>query len=106
MRKDNIRLYYVCKSRMYRGEINREEFFSWMSDIAKRFEGNNEISTKLVEVIPSMVKMKINQDLNETKDVPFIQCENETGEIKAIQIRRHHRIIWGFLQHYCDEAMK
>ena len=105
--KNTIQLKYVVKGKKYQGEIDRQEFFSWMKDISERFKGNNEISTKFVDMLPTMTKMEINKDINETQDVPFVLYENGNGEQqKVLKIMRCHHIIWGFLDHYCDEVMK
>ena len=105
--KNKIELNYVVGRKVYQGEIDRQEFLDWMKDIANRFKGNNEISTKFVELIPVMTKMEINKDINETKDVPFVLYEDiKDNKLKIFKIMRCHHIIWGFLDHYCDEAMK
>lgn len=103
--KDKIQLKYVARGKCYIGEIEREEIFNWMKEISEKFK-DNEVSTKLVKLIPNMVKMQINKDINETKDVPFITYENGNGEELVVNIMRNHHIIWGFLDHYCDEVMK
>ena len=105
--KNVIMLTYVVKSKTYQGEIDRQKFFDWMKDIAERFKGNNEISTRFVKLIPKMTKMEINKDINETQDVPFVLYEElNSNEQKILKIMRCHHIIWGFLDHYCDEVMK
>ena len=105
--KDTIQLNYVVKGKRYEGKINRKEFFDWMRDISERFKGNNEISIKFVGLIPKMTEMEINKDINETQDVPFVLYKEENKEQrKVLKIMRCHHIIWGFLDHYCDEVMK
>lgn len=104
--KKIIRLRYVSEGTTYRGEIDREQFIHYMQEIAKMFEENNEISTKLVEILPSIVYIKINKDINDTQDVPYIIYGGEDRRAKILKIRRNHRIIWAFLQRYCDETVK
>lgn len=104
--KETIRLKYVVKGTTYYGKINREQFIQHMAGIAKMFEDNNEISTKLVQLLPNIVYIKINQDLNDTQDVPYIIYGSVDKKTNVLRIRRNHRIIWAFLQRYCDEAVK
>lgn len=104
--KDNIQLIYVVKRKEYKGEIKREEFLNWMKDISERFKGNNEISTKLVELIPEIKEIKINKDNNEAQDDPFILYYKKDGKECMLRIKRCHHIIWGFLNYYCENVMK
>lgn len=103
--KETINLEYVKKGKTYLGEIDRKEFLSHMEHLANWFPDDNEISTKLKKVIPKMTIIRVNQDVNETQDVPFIQYEEgEQQQINILKIRRNHRIIWSFIQYYCDAA--
>lgn len=101
--KDVIQLEYIKNAQKRQGQINREDFFNHMKYLAETFE-NNENSSKLIKLIPEMTYITINQDINQTQDVPFIQYKLTDDEIRILKILRTHRIIWAFIQHYCDET--
>lgn len=101
--QDSIKLEYVDRNITYNGEINREEFLSHMQHLKETFSPqDNQISTKLVELIPNMVSIRINNDVNETQNIPYIwYVTTETEGI--LKIRRCHHIVWAFLNYYCDK---
>ncbi len=81
-------------------EIERESFFEIMEGLKDGFSDDNDISKKFIQLIPYMLEMKINFDINETKDVPLVQYETLSG-VGAISIIRHHKIVWAILEGYC-----
>ncbi len=103
--KDRIKLEYVINDGMHVGSIDREEFLQNMEYLVEAFPHNNEIATKLVELIPNMTCIRVDKILNDTQDVPFIwyQTAQKDGIIKIL---RYHSIIWGFLQHYCNDTIR
>ncbi len=88
----------------YQKEVNRVDFYSMFDGLAKGFEkiGDNEISKKLTEIIPQVDKIFINNDINETQDVPCIAYCTD-GEEQLIKIKRRHKIVWSILNKYCTE---
>ena len=85
-------------------EIDRNDFYAMFDGLAKGFEkvGDNEISKKLVEIIPEVDKIFINKDINETQDVPSIEY-HVADEANLIKIMRWHNIVWSILNKYCTE---
>lgn len=86
----------------HKKEINRKDFYDMFDGIRKGFAvlGDNEISKSMVEIIPEVEKIFINQDINETQDVPFI-VYTINGNEKLMKIMRKHNIIWSILEKYC-----
>ena len=99
MRKDDLELNWLSKGKGYVKEVDRQAMYDVMDSIAKAFGHDNEISTVLCKVIPDADWIFIDKDLNETKDIPFINCK-VNGEVKVIEIIRHHKIIWSILNGY------
>ena len=88
----------------YQKEISREDFYAMFDGLAKGFEkiGDNEISKKLVKIIPEADKIFIDKDINETQDVPSIEYYTN-GDVQLIKIMRRHKIVWSILDKYCTE---
>ena len=103
--ENNIRLEYIVGKRKYIGEINRQEFLGNMQYLQEAFPDNNEIATKLISLTPDMLIIRINQDVNDTQDIPCIWYETANGQ-DILKILRYHSIIWGFLNRYCYDSMK
>lgn len=103
----NIRLIYVEKGNIYRGTIDRADFINQMEHMIDWYPDCNENATKLCELLPKIDCIKINKDIIETQDVPFIEYQN-IGENtpKCMKFRRYYTIIWSFFLHQCEEAKK
>ncbi len=82
-------------------EIERKEFYNLMDSIKKSFSDDNEISSKLVEIIPNLVSITIDKERNIQLEVPFIVC-NFGDATKIIEIKRYHKIIWAIFNKYCE----
>ena len=94
---------FICKGKgkeVVKG-IKRQEFYDLMKSIKNAFSKENEISTKLVELTPSLISITVNAERNEHLDVPCIYCECEEGNVQ-IEIMRRHKIIWSILNKYCE----
>lgn len=102
-----IRLTYVEKGKTYYGEINRQDFLNQMEHMVSWFPGCNENATKLCELLPNIDLIKINKDIIDTQNVPFIEYQN-IGEntSKCLKFMRRYTIIWDFFLHHCNEAKK
>lgn len=101
----NIILKWVEKGKKQKKFVNREKMLAVFQGIAIGFSDDNEISKKLVELIPYVEEIKINKDLNETQDVPCITYK-VNGEKEIIKIIRYHKIVWAILNKYCSEDNK
>lgn len=102
---DRIILKWVEKGKKHKKLICREKFLAVFEGIAIGFSDDNEISKKLVELIPYLEEIKVNKDLNETQDVPFITYK-VNGEKGIIKIIRYHKIVWSILNKFCSEEKK
>ena len=110
MKDEKKLIKFECKERekVYCCNIDRAEFYAHMSYLKKAFSPDMTlISEKLLQYIPRMTKLRINEDFNATQDVPFILIEQDnSGEFDILKIPRCNSIIWGFLIRYCYEAKK
>lgn len=103
--KDLIKLEYVEGKKSYHGTINRKEFLNHMNYLVKEFPDNNEIAKKLAKLIPEMIYILINKDINDTQDVPSIYYKlNGSSDGHVLKIIRFNSIIWGFLERYCYDT--
>ena len=101
MKKEEITFIWKENGKEHIKEIERKEFYELMKSIKKSFSDDNEISSKLVEIIPNLISITIDKDRNSQKDTPFITCECSSGS-KIIEIKRYHKIIWAILDKYCE----
>lgn len=101
MKNEEIIFIWKGNGKEHIKEIERQEFYELMESIKKSFSDDNEISSKLVEIIPKLVSITINKDRNSQKDIPFISCECDDGS-QVIEIKRYHKIIWAILDKYCE----
>lgn len=103
--KENAIIYkWIREGEEHKKEISRKDFYDMFDGIKKGFEvlGDNEISKSMVEIIPKVDEIFINEDINKTQDVPFIVYTiNDEKEI--MKIMRRHNIIWSILERYCAE---
>lgn len=103
--KKMIDLTYVEKGVSYKGSIVRESFLNYMQHLVSWYPDRNANATKLCELIPEMESIKINQDILDTQDVPFIEYKcPEDSRTKMLRLSRPCRIIWSILEDYCDQA--
>ncbi len=102
---DTIILKWVEKGKKHQVLLNREKMLMVFEGIALGFSDDNEISKKLIEIIPVAEEIKINKDLNSTQDVPCITYK-VNGQRGMIKIIRYHKIVWAILDRYCSEKKK
>lgn len=104
MKNTDIIFEWIENGRKHETEVSRESFYAMFDGLAKGFEkiGDNEISKKLVKIIPEADKIFINKDINETQDVPSI-AYSTNGDVKLIKIMRRHEIVWAIFDKYCVE---
>ena len=81
-------------------EESRQDMYDVFLSIAKGFQNDNEISTKLVnDILPKADLIFIDKDRNESMDVPMITYVIDEKE-EALKIMRHHKIVWAILDKY------
>ena len=97
--KKTIDLCYITeKGKRSRGEIDRAEILSKMEEFKKNNPTNNEISTKLVKLLPKTQMLLIDKRLK-IDEMPAIVCSIE-GEIIVVKIQQHHKQILSCLDGY------
>lgn len=101
--KDEIRLEYVERGQTYQGKLSRREFLEKMKWFIEEFPDNNRIATKFVSILPETICIKINDDVNQTQDVPHVLYMKRGESFEMLKIPRIHRRIWRFLKSKCDE---
>lgn len=102
MKENIINLRWIEKNMRHHKELKRDEVYAIFEGLVKGYASsdNNEISKKLIEIIPEVDEIFINKDHNETQDVPFIVYYiNE--EVHILKIRNCHKIVWTILNEYC-----
>ena len=99
--KVTFKRIYKCK--MSSNKISKKRIIEVFKNIAARFEemDDNEISKKILELLPEARSILINDDINKDKDVPFIVVQMANREKKIIEIKRRHKIVWSILESYC-----
>ena len=82
--------------------IDRREMLVVFEGLVKGFSNDNEISEKLVSVIPILDEIKINVDFNATQEIPSIVYVID-GKVYVLKIIRYHKIVWAIFNKYCLE---
>lgn len=100
--KETIRFTWLQQGRKHEKTVKREAVLSAFKGLVVGFEGDNEISLKLTEIIPYADEIHINKDYNATQDVPSICCKID-GEKECLKIMRHHKIVWSILEKYTTD---
>lgn len=111
------RIYYFIKSYCQESVIfnviennqekirskSKNQMISIMQAIKNAYPDNNEVSTKLCEILPYTYSILINKDRNDAcPENPIIICNtvNEKTEV-VITIKNVHKIIWAHLNEWC-----
>lgn len=104
MKNTEIIIEWVENSKMYEKSVDRNDMYVIFDGLAKGYAKpkDNEISKKLLKIIPEVDKIFINKDRNKSCDVPFI-AYHIGEEMNVIAIRRYHEIVWSILRKYCTE---
>ena len=103
MKKTTINFRWLEKGIRYHKELKRDEVYAVFEGLVKGYAScdNNEISKKLILIIPEVEEIFINKDYNATQDVPFIVYYMDGGEVHILKIKNHHKIVWTILNEYC-----
>ena len=97
--KKTIDLCYITEAgERRRVEIDRAENLEKMENFKKNNPTNNEISTKLVKLLPQTYKLLINKGMR-VDGMPAIVCVIE-GRNNIVKIQPHHKQIWVCLDEY------
>ena len=78
-------------------KVDKGEFFIVMEYLKETYHKNNEVSRQMVEIIPELEEISINVPRCENAEVPYIGYYNKNGQLRAIAVRKTHRIIWAIL---------
>ena len=101
MRTDEIILKQKKQNKYFKKEMKREEVMATFEGLVKGFCNNNEISKKLVEIIPVAFQIKINWDnTEEINQVYYVLDDKEKG----IPIINAHSIVWAVWNGYCSDG--
>lgn len=101
--KETISLKWIRNGELGVCEVNRQEFLQRFQELVKNYPDNNEISQKLVKIIPHATQIKINYDINQTQDTPVITYRIHNDVLGILKILRHHKIVWNTLNEYCKD---
>lgn len=85
----------------YQSELEKQKIYALFKGIMEGFGDDNEISTKLVEIIPEASHLIIDWDINTTRDSSIAYVIEDIVEV--IQIKYHHKIVWEIFSKYCNE---
>lgn len=83
---------------------SKQQMIAIMQSIKKNYPDNNEISTKMCDLLPDMYSVLINEDRNNScPENPIIVAYlvNET-KFKVINIKNSHKIIWAHIKEWCQ----
>lgn len=80
---------------------SKEEVVTIMKTIRDCYSDNNQISTKLSEILPETYIISVNKDRNDDLVEPLIICET-LKETIPVGIINHHKIIWAHLNNWCE----
>lgn len=106
MKKD-IDLIYVTGKKTYNGVIKRDLLIDEMSHVASWFQDCNFNALKLLDLLPIITTVTINDDIISTQDVPFILYTTEnSAEQQILKLRRPCNIVWSFIMNFCNQAVE
>ena len=83
--------------------IDREKFLDLLNAVKAYYYDDNEFSTKIAKIIPDIDVLRIDFDVNATKEDPFIIYYYATAPTKAntLIIKRRHKVVWSILESLC-----
>lgn len=104
MKSSNIVFRWRERGADYQRLLNRKEVFGYFDKLAKEYPDDNEISLKLLGILPEMDKFFIDKDTNDTREVPMVEYMIN-GKYDALKIMRCHKKVWGQLDKYCRQKV-
>ncbi len=78
-------------------KVDKSELFVVMKYLKETYKDNNEVSRRLIEIMPNIEEIEINEVANATMDIPKIWCKISKHTLVGIEVRRCHKIIWHIL---------
>ena len=78
-------------------KIDKSEFSVVMKYLRDTFKDNNEVSSKLLRIMPDIEEIVINEIANSSMDIPKIWCKVSRYTMVGVEVRRCHKIIWHIL---------
>lgn len=102
MKCTKIMLKWMEKGKKNQKKLDRKEVGVVFKGLALGFSDDNEISKKLLEILPEVDEIFLNKDSNETQDVPYI-AYYINGKENILKIKRYHKVVWSILEKYCTK---
>ncbi len=99
MVKKEIILKWKKDGKMYSKKVKRRKIFAIFKELAEKFSSNNEISLKMLEIIPATSEIEVNWDNN--ADVNCIYYTIDGGVTKGIPVISSHKLVWGEMRKLC-----
>ena len=83
--------------------IDREKFLNLMDSVKAYYQYDNEFSTKIAKIIPDIEVLRIDFDVNATKEDPFIiyYYVSDPTRGNTLTIKRRHKVVWSILESLC-----
>lgn len=98
----NIRFRWYENGRVKDSLTSREDFKKRMKSIMDRYEGNNEISSRLYKISDEVEWFEVDKNKYKIEDIPIIYCHMKNGNIRGISInKKYHPMMWGIILEYC-----
>ena len=98
MEKKELTLKWKKANEYFEKKIENKKMLATFKGIYEGFCPNNEISKKLIEIIPETTQIEINWD--NTADVNQVYYTVD-GVIKGIPIIKAHGLVWKVFETYC-----
>lgn len=99
---EKITLIYVRKGKKSIKAVDKARMLDLFVGVAKSFSDDNEMSIKLIDIIKKAEFLRLNKDIADSKDEPFITYKID-GAVDTINIKRHHKIVWAILERFFAE---
>lgn len=103
MKKTRIVFKWKSANETNQRLLDRKEVFGYFDKLAKEHPDDNEISLKLLGILPEVDEFFIDEDANDTREVPMVEYIIN-GRREALKIMRCHKIVWGQLDKYCQKV--
>ena len=101
MEKNTIILRWKENGSYYQRELDKKVLNDYMDSTSRLFYYNNEISSKVLEVLKRTVAIEINKDRNSDMQQPIVDFILDDGTEKCIEINRKHTIMCDVFNQLC-----
>lgn len=101
--KDNKIVFEIIEDGKTRFKTRKKsEIIYMMEAIKKVYYLDNQIATKLCEILPKTYSIVVNRDRNiDRPEEPKIVCETDNGIVPIIIINQN-KILWSHINNWCD----